>query len=1031
MKTGRFYNKYINIAVLFMLGGMIMGIFGAHVFAAGNTIAFSTSSNRMYVNGTYSEIGGGDIRPILENGVVYLPLEAVLDAVGGSYTYDENKQIATITTPRQDIWFTSIKLKTLYQQRDKITKSYVLNKSGAVYMEANQLARLLGTEVYTDEDIVVLSDLGGPDDRAYEAIKSKLYFQRPEQSEIISTLLSKNPENEHPRLIARADDWERVKGFYETDEDVKNWSDRIIKTADTALDTAPYRYEIDSTAGLLYITQYITTRIQALSFAWRLTGDERYAERAYLEMESACEFTNWAPTRWLEMGQINYGMACGYDWIYDWMNDEQRAKIKDGIVRLGLNRFKVSYDEFWTGKTLTSTANFESWWTRIKDNWNPWCNRGAVFAALAIGDEEPELCGYILRSALASLEVARDAYAPDGASVEGIGYGSSAVLYFMETIAALDSALGTDYGYYNAPGYAGFASYMDAMVGPVTAFNYHDSGTNTKIYYGGAFFVANKSRDYALGKSRLVTLRANQTSASILDILWYQPGVYENADISASLDKYFRVAETGSMRSSYDDSAIWFGFHGGGNNVNHAHLDSGTFVLDAMGLNWACDLGTEPLTYEMTRRFDDRWLLYRLSPAGHNTIQVNLNSEYGQMVESFSEITKFESKAGGAYAVLDMTEAYSHVASSMRRGFMLTDSRKRVVIQDEITLKSKSDIWWFMHTPAEIEVSEDGKTAMLTQKGKSLRATIVEPANATFYAMAAEPMEGMPSNVFEAVNKGIQKLALNVPDTASTNIMVELMPIYSDFDLTKEPLEYVALDDWEVSPNIEHIPTADNIFIDGEPLDGFDPEVLGYDIPIVVGNENIPVVSAISDYEVEIIQPETAGESKAYVRVYDEEGVLKNVYSLNFTNKPFTGLPKNSRRLDIKAATASASQNDSSYTAYPEYAYDEDTNTRWSASGKQWLQFELAEPAKVNYVSIAFYSGAVRSTYFDILVSEDGTNWTQLYSGESSGTTEDYESYSIYPTTAKYVRLQCHGNSLVGYDQGWNSITEVALYALD
>ena len=1024
------FSRLRKTALLLMLSILLEAVTITSVSATPGefVLAFSNASNRMYVNGQY-ELMEGSIKPLLEGGKTYVPVKEVMKTVGGSFTYDDNTKIASITTPDKDVWFTSTKLRTLYQKRDEITKSYIIYKDSTLYMEAAQLAKLLGMELLTSDDVVVMTNLNGPDDRAYEAIKSQLYYVRPEESEIIARLVKENPNNAHPRLFAREEDWVKIREKIANDKDVAAWFDRIKKTADQALDSVPYRYVLENPGGLLNpIQNRIAPRLEVLCFMYQATKDPKYAERAYLEMESICEFPDWGGA-YLPYGQMLYTMSIAYDWCYDWMNASQRKYVKDKIVKLGLNNFVKSYEVFWSGRQpLDPNRDVESWWTRIESNWNPWVNGGVIQACLAIGDEEPELCGYYLRSALSSLELCLEALAPDGASVEGIGYGGISTQKFTYAMACMDSALGSDYGYFNSPGFSGFASFLNHMNGPATSFIYHDAGTsNAKAHFGNAFFVANKNTDYAMAKVRLNALRDSQTQASIFDIIWYKPGVYEDADLSNSLDKYFRKAETGSMRSSFDDAnALWLAFHGGGNYVSHAHLDSGVFVLDAMGLNWAVDMGTESITYDSTKPYDDRWLLYRIGPSGHNTLQINRNSDYGQMVNSFSPVTKFETKPGGAFALMDLTEAYGHVASEMRRGFGLFDSRRRAVVQDEIKLKSKSDIWWSMHTPAQIELAEDGKTAYLKQKGKTLRVSVVEPQNAVLHSMKAEPLEGMPTNDKQNKNKGIQKLCINVPDTAETNIRVEFTPIYSEFDMTKAPLGFESLDSWQAQNAIEEIPALKSISLDGAAIDGFEPGVVSYDIPVPVGSEHIYSVSAMSDHNIEIIQPETAGEATARINLFDKGGVLKNVYTLNFTNKPFIGLPKNTNKVYTIKATSSV-PTDAGTPASA--AIDSDPTTRWSALDEAALTVELEEEADISYVCMAFYTGNKRSTYFDIETSTDGKTWTHIYKGESCGTTEDTETYPIPTTRAKYVRINSHGNSLSGYGKGWNSITELALFA--
>ncbi|HJT74909.1 MAG TPA: chondroitinase-B domain-containing protein [Chitinophaga sp.] len=104
---------------------------------------------------------------------------------------------------------------------------------------------------------------------------------------------------------------------------------------------------------------------------------------------------------------------------------------------------------------------------------------------------------------------------------------------------------------------------------------------------------------------------------------------------------------------------------------------------------------------------------------------------------------------------------------------------------------------------------------------------------------------------------------------------------------------------------------------------------------------------------------------------------------------------------------------------------DGDLNTRWSANGDgQWIQFCLDNIMQVSAVRIAFYSGNVRTSTFDVLVSNDGVSWTTAAAGlVSSGTSLSLQTFSFTPRTGKYVRIVGHGNSV----NAWNSYTEVEL----
>jgi hypothetical protein len=109
----------------------------------------------------------------------------------------------------------------------------------------------------------------------------------------------------------------------------------------------------------------------------------------------------------------------------------------------------------------------------------------------------------------------------------------------------------------------------------------------------------------------------------------------------------------------------------------------------------------------------------------------------------------------------------------------------------------------------------------------------------------------------------------------------------------------------------------------------------------------------------------------------------------------------------------------------PEDTIDGDLSTRWSAFGDgQWIEYDLGSTKNVGLVKIAWLYGDRRMAYFDIEVSTDGVDWSQVYSGQSSGTTVNLESYDFDDVTARYVRIVGHRNTR----NGWNSITEVEIY---
>jgi hypothetical protein len=135
-------------------------------------------------------------------------------------------------------------------------------------------------------------------------------------------------------------------------------------------------------------------------------------------------------------------------------------------------------------------------------------------------------------------------------------------------------------------------------------------------------------------------------------------------------------------------------------------------------------------------------------------------------------------------------------------------------------------------------------------------------------------------------------------------------------------------------------------------------------------------------------------------------------------------LQAESAPLPIAEVTASSDDGN-----VPANTRDGDLGTRWSASGDgQWIRYELNGCDTVTQVSIAWHKGDSRISTFDIEVSDDGTAWTQVHSGTSSGTTLDLEPVDIDDVGACFVRIVGHGNDHSRQKTSeWNSITEVVI----
>ncbi|HZG56038.1 discoidin domain-containing protein [Paenibacillus sp.] len=157
------------------------------------------------------------------------------------------------------------------------------------------------------------------------------------------------------------------------------------------------------------------------------------------------------------------------------------------------------------------------------------------------------------------------------------------------------------------------------------------------------------------------------------------------------------------------------------------------------------------------------------------------------------------------------------------------------------------------------------------------------------------------------------------------------------------------------------------------------------------------------------------------VRAFDAAGNVSGDSATASATTQSSGGGGTSAKLTIAAVTASSYQSGNE----PGDSIDGSLSTRWSAEGDgQWIQYDLGSSYTIDLVKIAFYNGASRTTAIDILLSTNGTSWTQAFSGSSSGTTTALETFDFADASARYVRIVGHGNS----DNLWNSITEVEIW---
>jgi len=530
----------------------------------------------------------------------------------------------------------------------------------------------------------------------------------------------------HPRLILTDDGLARLKETIKADATAADWAAKLHDRAVSLLDAPTCEHKLVG-PRLLSQSRACLDRVYTLALMYRLEGDRRFADRATKEMLAAAAFPDWNPSHFLDTAEMTHALAVGYDWLYDALSPNERATIRAALVDRGLGVGRNAY-----------AAATPAWWSRCNHNWNQVCNGGLGIGALALADEEPNLCAFILGNAAELVKIAMKEYEPDGGWAEGPGYWHYATRYTVYFLASLETALGTDAGLCDGPGFANTGAFRMHFVSPIgQAFNYADAGAGS----GSAEEMLWLARKF--GRPEYAWFeRSCVRTPHPLNLVWYSAEGSDPATSGVPLDACYMGIDVAFTRSSWTDpDAIFVGFKGGDNQANHSHLDLGTFVLDALGVRWAVDLGAD--NYDLPGYFGrQRWDYYRLRTESHNTLVLN---GANQDPKARAPIVARSSSPEWAGAVADLSAAYGASATSVRRGIALID-RSVVLVQDEVSAPASTNVEWGMMTEAEADLQ--GSIAVLTRGDAHLLARIVEPADAEFVLIPADapaPQAQQPS----------------------------------------------------------------------------------------------------------------------------------------------------------------------------------------------------------------------------------------------------------------------------------------------
>ena len=813
----------------------------------------------------------------------------------------------------------------------------------------------------------------------------------------------------HPRLLESSTGLANLPAQVASDAVSGSLYATVLKNADAMLTAPVVTYSKPDGARLLDTSRTVLDRSQTLLIAWKVSGNAKYLDRLQKDLDAAAAFPDWNPDHFLDTAEMTQAFAVAYDWGYSSWDSTERAQLRSAIITKGLAPSQKVYDA-----TSVNDAPYKYLgnWAMRGDNVNVVVNSAMTMGALAVaGDTTSGVPQQILDESIPSLRIGLGAYGADGGFKEGPTYWDYATRYLTSLLTSLKISTGGDYGLSAAPGLAQTAGFMEAMTGP--GGQYYGFGDSITAYqpaaaYAGLAAVFNDPNRMALAAS------LKSSGFAPLQLLFRDPGTASRSAGPAPtpLQNTFTTAGIASMTASRTDPrASYAAFRFGADPSGpHQHFDAGDFDFQALGEEWAADLGMETGTYDLLAqdRRNARWNYYRTRAEGHNTLAIDpFTPDAGDKTGTTTLLAQ-GSDVDSAYAVADLSASYPDEVSSWKRGVRLFDDRSQLLVQDEISAAGPIEALWSMHTGAEVQVAADGRSAVLFQDGERVLARIVSPGQ-TFIRMAAAPLPTSPT-MTQTANTGITKLAVQVRGSQNVTLAVQLTPLRRGAAVAAAPAAVTpaALGSWGVAGATAPLT---GITVNGAPVPGFRADQSSYTVTVPsVGA--VPVVAATAPTGTVSVQQATTVPGRARVTVSGNG--TPTTYAVDLE-------PASLKIIGVSTPITSSGWGSATFDGNPTTSWGADASTATAT-------WETASTSVVNSVVLSWKANTAKKVVFEVATSTDKNTWVARYAGSYVGPSGDQVVKLSDAPAAKFVRLTVHGD---GGTCTTSTLNEVQLFDYD
>ncbi|MBD3183141.1 hypothetical protein GF312_12675 [Candidatus Poribacteria bacterium] len=470
-----------------------------------------------------------------------------------------------------------------------------------------------------------------------------------------------------------------------------------------------------------------------LGLVYHITGDKRYAEKLqetlfyYGNYRRWCglQFTTWDPP-WhseLNTARFCYGYAVGYDCIYDFLSPEDRVRIGDSMIRLGI----LPTLEDWLlpeNRVHALDSMGHNWWSV--------CVAMAGLAVLSILGDEPRAKGWISRISRGFsqwfyyegnvLQSKPKNFDREGAFYESVNYTNYALSeYLLYRLAWVNTFPDSSPPRIDLLDKAGgfFLHTCYPTSDGLLSVNFGDSGVESDGSRTISMLLAN---GYDNEQYRWYLERTHPDLRDPVALVYCEP----EAEVSSPKDWPRSVIYTdigwGSMRSSWEDDATFLAVKSGF-TWNHAHADAGSFILLHKGKPLIIDSGSCSYSRpEYTR--------YYCQSQAHNVILFNgqgqSREDIPRGVKTSGTLHHLMDMDGLKYIFADATGPMSHHLSRNYRHFLWLGGV--ILVIDDLRAHSEGRFDWLLHYEGEAQI-HDSKICLDNGQAKAIIHTMFPEAS--------------------------------------------------------------------------------------------------------------------------------------------------------------------------------------------------------------------------------------------------------------------------------------------------------------